>query len=106
MKLLTRSEEILLLGVWRLQADAYGVTIRAEVTRATGHEWTFGAIYAPLHRLEKKGYVRTRYSEPVAERGGRRRVYYELTRSGKQALLRVQQVHDALWLGMPALAVD
>lgn len=106
MNLLTRSEEILLLAVWRLQDGAYGVTIREEVSRATAHDWTFGSIYAPLHRLEKKGYVRTRYSEPIAERGGRRRVYYELTRSGKQALLRVQEVHDALWLGMPALALD
>lgn len=104
MKLLSRSEEVLLLAIWRLQEEAYGVTIRNEVSKATGYAWSVGAIYAPLHRLEKKGYVRTRQGEPVAERGGRSKVYYELTPKGKQALLAIKRVQDALWVGIPALS--
>lgn len=103
MKLLSRSEEIVLLAIWRLQEEAYGVTIREEVSRASGYNWSIGTIYAPLHRLEKKGFVQTRHGEPEARRGGRSKVYYFLTRKGKQALLDVKQVHDALWVGIPAL---
>ena len=43
MKLLSRSEEIILLAVWRLRENAYGVTIREQVSKATGHDWPFGA---------------------------------------------------------------
>ena len=34
MKLLSRSEEIVLLAVWRLQGNAYGVSIREQASRA------------------------------------------------------------------------
>jgi len=32
MKLLSRNEEIVLLAIWRLQGNAYGVTIRQQVS--------------------------------------------------------------------------
>jgi len=44
MILLSRSEEIVLLGIWKLKHNAYGVTIREQVSKDTGHEWSFGAI--------------------------------------------------------------
>lgn len=103
MTLLTRTEEILLLAVWRLQGDAYGISIREELAKATERTWPIGAVYAPLHRLEKKGYVTTRHGDPVPERGGRSKVYYELSQKGKQALLKTREVHDAIWTGIPLL---
>ena len=103
MNLLSRSEEIVLLSIWRLQSEAYGISIREQVAIATGRKWSIGAVYAPLHRLEKKGYVQTRKGEPEARRGGRSKVFYELTAKGKQALLDVKTVHDAIWSGIPAL---
>lgn len=106
MKLLSRTEEIVLLAVWRLQGQAYGIPIREQVSAATRYTWSIGAVYAPLQRLEKKGYVRTYPGEPTAERGGRRKVFYELTPKGKSALLQIKQVHDALWIGLPALSLE
>ncbi len=106
MKLLSRSEEIVLLCVWKLQEDAYGVTIRKLVSEATGHEWSIGAIYAPLHRLEKKGYVRTKQGEPVAERGGRSKVFYKLSEKGKKSLLEIKKVHETVWVGIPSLEIN
>ena len=103
MNLLSRSEEIVLLSIWRLQDEAYGISIREQVAETTGRSWSIGAIYAPLHRLEKKGFVRTRKGEPEAKRGGRSKVFYELTTHGKRALIDVKTVHDALWNGIPAL---
>jgi DNA-binding PadR family transcriptional regulator len=103
MNLLSRTEEILLLAVWRLQDQAYGISIRNEASRSTGSNWSLGAVYAPLHRLEKKGFVRTRAGDPAPERGGRAKVYYQLTSTGRRALLDVKRVQETLWTGIQSL---
>lgn len=103
MKLLSRSEEIILLCIWRLQKDAYGMAIRKQVAKMTGITWSFGAIYAPLNRLLKKELVRSIEGEPTPERGGRRKIFYELTDDGKKALIEVQKVNEAIWVGIPSL---
>lgn len=105
MKLLSRYEEIILLTIWRLQLNAYGVAIRTYVTEVTGENVSIGAIYAPLHRLEKKGYVKTKMGEPVAERGGRSKVYYQLTSQGKESLIQIKTINETLWVGLPNLGI-
>ncbi|MDH5467774.1 MAG: PadR family transcriptional regulator [Candidatus Aminicenantes bacterium] len=106
MRLLSRSEEIVLLSIWKLQGNAYGVTIRKQVSKITGKNWSIGAIYAPLHRVEKKGLVRTVKSDPLPERGGRSKVYYEITPKGKKALLETKKVHDSMWVGIFSLEFE
>ena len=103
MKVLSRTEEIVMLSIWKLKGDAYGVTIRKQVSKITGKNWSIGAIYAPLHRVEKKGLVRTVKGDPLPERGGRSKVYYEITTKGKKALLETKKVHDSLWVGISSL---
>ena len=49
-----------------------------------------GAIYTVLDRLETRGLVSSWVGEPTAERGGRRRKYYELRPEGAQ---RLQNAH-------------
>ncbi|UCE41828.1 MAG: PadR family transcriptional regulator [Candidatus Aminicenantes bacterium] len=106
MNLLSRSEEIVLLAIWKLQKDAYGVTIRSLVNDSTGYEWSVGAIYAPLHRLVKKGLVRTLKGEPIPARGGRHKIFYEVTPDGKNALHQIKRVHEAIWQDAPTLGLD
>ena len=106
MKLLSRSEEIVLLSILKLQDNAYGVTIREEVIKTTGYDWSIGALYAPLHRLEKKKLVKTRKGSPSSERGGRSKIFYEVTLDGKRALLKVKDVNKALWKGAPELSFE
>ena len=106
MNLLSRSEEIILLAIWKLQENAYGVTIRSLVNDSTGYEWSVGAIYAPLHRLVKKGMVRTLKGEPIPERGGRHKIYYEVTLDGKRDLYHIKHVHDTIWQDAPSLGLD
>lgn len=103
MKLLSRIEEIILLSIWRLQDDAYGMTIREAVIKATGKHWLLGAIYGPLGRLYKNGYVTTVKGEPSPERGGRAKVYYQLTKHGKAALMEIRKVNAAIWKDIPSL---
>jgi PadR family transcriptional regulator, regulatory protein PadR len=106
MEILSRSEEIILLAIWHLQRDAYGVRILEILRSITGTDWTIGAIYAPLHRLEKKGFVETRKGDPLPERGGRSRVYYRVTRHGKEAMAESKRIHDSLWKNAPDLNTE
>ena len=103
MKILSRTEEIILASVWKLQGNAYGVTINEYIRKNTGLNWKFGSIYTPLGRLASKGYLKTIEGEPSSERGGRRKIYFELTGKGKEALLEIQKVHSAIWIDMPVL---
>jgi DNA-binding PadR family transcriptional regulator len=106
MKLLSRSEEVVLLSIWKLQDNAYGVTIRQQVSDFTGKEWTLGTVYSPLHRLEKKGLVATSKGEPTAERGGRSKIYYQVTQDGKQALQHIKKTYDTIWVSIPSLGLN
>jgi PadR family transcriptional regulator PadR len=66
--------------------DAYGVSIRREIETRTGRTVAIGAIYATLARLEEKGLVRFRVSDPQPVQGGRARKYFSLTGAGDRAL--------------------
>ena len=106
MKILSRTEEILLLAIWRLQGNAYGVTIREQVSEVTGKEWTFGAIYVPLDKLTKKEYIRKYYSDPIPSRGGRAKCLYRLTPEGKDTLREIREVNAVLWKDIPDVAFE
>jgi len=103
MRFLSRIEEILLLSIWKLKDNAYGISIREQVEQDTGVRWLSGAIYAPLNRLRKNGYVSTRQAEQPAELGGRPRIYYILTKLGKQKLISIQRVNRDVWQDVPDL---
>lgn len=96
MKLLSSLEEILLLSIISLGKNAYGVTIREKVSQVTDKKWSIGAIYDPLYRLEQKEYVRSRLSDPVAERGGRSKRLFIVTPEGENALREHQKVREEL----------
>ena len=106
MVLLSRSEEIVLLAVWKLKDNAYGVTIRDLVSRDTGHEWTFGTIYKPLKKLTYKQYVRKTMSGPSSVRGGRSKFLYVLTPDGMEALKELRKIQKAIWTPESKLAFD
>ncbi len=104
MKLLSRNEEIILLAVWRLEGNAFGISIRDQISQATGYQWTLGAIYVPLDKLTRKGYIAKSYSQPTARRGGRSKVLYHLTPKGGEALRTVREIQASLWKGIPGHA--
>jgi len=106
MKLLSRNEEVILLAIWRLEGNAYGVTIRDQVSKVTGNEWTFGAVYVPLDKLTRKEYIIKNMSQPTTSRGGRSKCLYELSPKGKKALKEMRAVNEAMWKGIPSIAFD
>lgn len=83
---LAEFEQYVLLALVRLDADAYGVSIRREIEGRTGRPVSIGAVYATLGRLADKGLVESWNSEPVPVRGGRSRKHFRLSDKGQRAL--------------------
>jgi DNA-binding PadR family transcriptional regulator len=93
-------EQIVLLAIIRLQDDAYAIPVREEIEAKTGRRVARGALYTALDRLEQKRYLRSRMSEPVAERGGRSRRYFTVTATGMAAVRSSRQALLRLWSGL------
>ena len=79
-------EFTVLLSVARHADDAYGAALRRDVSARADRDYSIGAIYATLQRLEDKGFVRSRLSDPTPVRGGRARRCFSLTSAGRTAL--------------------
>jgi PadR family transcriptional regulator PadR len=79
-------EIYVLLALTHLGPEAYGVTIRQEITGRTGRDIAIGAVYATLSRLEAKGLVRHTLSDPLPVQGGRTRKHFTLPPAGERAL--------------------
>ena len=105
MKLISRVDELILIAIWKLEKNAYGMAIREEIMRATGMNWLLGAIYGPLARLHRHGLVASAKGEPTPERGGRAKVYYELTPAGMTALQKIREVSAEIWKGSRKIEV-
>lgn len=103
---LSRNEEFILLSIWRLKDNAYGVTIRREFIRATKRTLHYGSLYNTLELLIRKGLVTSWESQPDARRGGRRKKLYFLTDSGKRALKEAQAVYRSMWQKVPDLKFE
>jgi DNA-binding PadR family transcriptional regulator len=95
-------EHVVLLALMRLGDDAYGTSIRREIELHTGRSVSVGALYTALDRLERRGFVGTRVSDPTPERGGRARRYYRLKAAGISALERSRSVLLQMWDGFEA----
>ena len=83
-------EQLLLLALWHLKDEAYGVRIRESIETRTGRAVSPGAVYTALDRLERRRLVSSRLSDPTPQRGGKRKRYYRLEPTGA-ALLRESQ---------------
>ena len=103
MKYLSRPEELILLAVWKLTEEAYGVNIRNFIKEFTGRYWSVGSVYVPLDRLEDKGFLRSFRANPTPERGGKSKRYYELTKSGLLQLEEIRKIYQTVWKDMPEI---
>ena len=93
-------ELTILLAVARLGEGAYGLAIRRDLAERTGRDHSVGAIYTTLQRLEAKGLVVSRTSEPLPVRGGRARREFRLTGAGADALREAQRAAASVWAGI------
>lgn len=88
-----------LLTVARLGEDAYGLAVRRDLAERTGRDHSVGAVYTTLQRLEDKGFLRSRSSDPLPVRGGRSRRHFTVTGAGARALRDAEKHTASLWSG-------
>ena len=93
-------EHIVLLAILRLGDEAYAIPIRREIEERTGRSVARGALYTALERLESKECLQSRMSEPLAERGGRSRRYFTVTRVGLAEIRNWRRSMLRLWQGL------
>jgi PadR family transcriptional regulator, regulatory protein PadR len=89
-----------LLAVARLNDKAYGLAIKRDLAARTGRDYSVGALYTTLQRLEDKGLLTSRYSEPLPIRGGRSRRHFTLTGAGARALREAERHATSIWAGI------
>lgn len=101
-ELVAASTEPLILSLLA-EGESYGYALIQEVKRLSGDkiEWTDGMLYPVLHRMEREGWIQSRWG--VAE-SGRKRKYYSLKKDGQKALqqqrdqwVTVSRVFKRLW---------
>lgn len=97
-------EEVTLLAVRAIGEDAYGVTVQEAIERIISREVTLGAVHAALERLERKGLLRSEWSESTPTRGGKKRRLFVLLPAGQETLLAVKRSREALWNAAPKTA--
>jgi len=100
MNNLTKNEEIILLSILRIEDSAYGVSIKNKIEELTGNDWNYGLLYATLDQMVKKDLLLKKEGKPLPERGGRRKIYYTISRRGHRALAEAYQLNAALWNGV------
>lgn len=89
--------EFVVLGVLARRArGSHGTALLDDLQEMTGREWSVGALYTMLERLEKKGFVSSQWGEPTAKRGGRRKRIFQVQAAGLRALDRTHELVSAL----------
>jgi PadR family transcriptional regulator, regulatory protein PadR len=91
-------EQLVLTAVLSLGDGAYGVTIHARVEGLVRpKKVALGAVYVTLDRLEGKGLISSRLSDPTPERGGRAKRCYRLEALGERALQESAVTARRVW---------
>jgi len=105
--LVAASTKPMILSILRA-GESYGYMIIQRAKEISGGEleWADGMLYPVLHRLEKDGFVSTKWK---LSDEGRRRKYYKLTIAGKKELesemkqwASINDVLIKLWGPLPA----
>ena len=98
--LLGQFEQMVMLSVLQLGAEAHAISIRRHLGEEASHRVTRGALYRTLDRLEGKGYVRWKTDGPTPERDGYARRLFEVTATGLAALRDSQRTMEVLSRGL------
>ena len=99
-------EELVLLTVGILYPAAYGVAVMDEIEQQAGRSLNISAVHSVLTRLEEKGFLKSKMSDPTEERGGRRKRIFLLTASGKRALEEANEMRTQLFNQIPKIALQ
>jgi len=94
-------EEVVILTIGILNNETYSVQIKDEIESRLSRSVSMGALHTALRRLEEKGYLKSFAGEATEERAGRPKRYFEITATGKKAMLYAKNTRDELWSAIP-----
>ena len=101
--MLTKLEEQILMTVWKLDGEGYGVNIFQYLNEVNEKRITLGVVYDILERLCKKGWVKAYLGEPTPVRGGMKKKYYTVTKRGIEELIKERKIYEKIMEGFDAL---
>jgi DNA-binding PadR family transcriptional regulator len=93
-------EQIVLLAILHVDADAYGVAIVDEIEERTGRSVSRSSLYITFDRLETKGYLVSELRRGDDTRGGKLRRYVTVTREGIAELRESRETLLGMWHGL------
>ena len=94
-------ELMVLLAALRLGENrAYAVSIAEDIAEHGGRKVQRATVYVVLRRLEEKGLISTRMSDPLPERGGRARRLVCVEAAGADAVRDVRDTLRSMWSGL------
>jgi DNA-binding PadR family transcriptional regulator len=98
--LLSTLESLLMTAILLQHNNAYGAAIfdRADEL-ARPARVSYGSLYPTLERLEKKGFLKSKFGDPIPERGGKSRRYFSVNAAGRAALQRSDALADKIRAG-------
>lgn len=99
-------EELVLLTVGVLFPEAYGISVMDEIEKQAGRSLNISAVHSVLTRLEDKGFLKSKMSDPTEARGGRRKRIFLLTAAGKRALEESNEIRNQLYNQIPKVALQ
>ena len=82
MKLLSRTEEFILLAVIFLKEKAYAVAIRKRLKEVTGQSWSYGALFTSLEQMVKKTILNHISQNRYMKGAGEEREFIKLRKPG------------------------
>lgn len=100
MNELTKLEEVVMIAIWKLGDEAYGVEIKKKVKEILEKEYFYNTLYTAFHQLVRKRYITKHFGEPTSVRGGKRKVYFQLTKSGMNILEKAFERQKRVWAGV------
>ena len=100
MKDLTKIEETILIAIWRLKDEAYGVTIKEEIKASTRRDYLYNTLYTTLEQLTRKGYITKRQGDATPVRGGKRKIFFAITKKGIEVLHEAFLKQRSVWRGI------
>lgn len=98
-------EELILLTIGVLGDDAYAVAITKEIEVQAGRSVNVSAVHKSVYRLEEKGMLKSRLSEPESKRGGKSKRIFSLSAYGKKALTESMELRIGLARQIPHIAL-
>lgn len=97
-------EELVLLTVAALQAEAYGVEIKRELELRLKQRLSVGSVQSALKRMEEKGFLTSEFGDATQKRGGKRKRIYSTTSYAHKVLSELRAIRAGLWESIPRLS--